>query len=298
MAHIILLTTLFIFLSTNFYFQTNKPCWRTTDDQAQTLSINHDEQGPEAGGDKKMVSVSHDKKIPYTVLVEGNVGAGKSTLVEILSREDPRIAGVPEPVEAWQNVSGTGINILDLMFRNGTRWSGAFQLTSHLSRLQVALDIDETRPVRIMERSIFSERFCFLENQFATGQISQVEYSLMDRWFKLNSKAFEKFVKPDIIVYLRADLPALELHIKTRGRAEEANMDFSFLEGLQRFHEDWLYFRNSSYPVPAPVLILNASLPHDEYVQEVKDFKSVIIPPHILEPLDPLEESLTIENLH
>ena len=37
-----------------------------------------------------MVSVSHDKKIPYTVLVEGNVGAGKSTLVEILSREDPR----------------------------------------------------------------------------------------------------------------------------------------------------------------------------------------------------------------
>ena len=41
-----------------------------------------------------MVSVSHDKKIPYTVLVEGNVGAGKSTLVEILSREDPRSVGV------------------------------------------------------------------------------------------------------------------------------------------------------------------------------------------------------------
>ena len=36
-------------------------------------------------------------------------------------------------------------------------------------------------------------------SSLATGQISQVEYSLMDRWFKLNSKAFEKFVKPDII---------------------------------------------------------------------------------------------------
>ena len=45
---------------------------------------------PKSEGDKKMVLVSHDKKIPYTVLVEGNVGAGKSTLVEILSREDPR----------------------------------------------------------------------------------------------------------------------------------------------------------------------------------------------------------------
>ena len=70
-----------------------------------------------------------------------------------------------------------------------------------------------------------------------------------------------------------------------------------YAAGLQRFHEDWLYFRNSSYPVPAPVLILNASLPHDEYVQEVKNYKSVIIPPHILEPLDPLE-TLTIENLN
>ena len=38
-------------------------------------------------------------------------------------------------------------------------------------RLQVALDIDETRPVRIMERSIFSERFCFLENQFGKCQV-------------------------------------------------------------------------------------------------------------------------------
>ena len=61
------------------------------------------------------------------------------------------------------------------------------------------MNIDETRPVRIMERSIFSERFCFLENQLATKQISNVEFSLMDRWFHLASKAYEKFVKPDII---------------------------------------------------------------------------------------------------
>ena len=41
-------------------------------------------------------------------------------------------------------------------------------------RLQVALDIDETRPVRIMERSIFSERFCFLENQFGKCQVKYI----------------------------------------------------------------------------------------------------------------------------
>ena len=48
-------------------------------------------------------------KRPYTVLVEGNVGAGKSTLVNILAGMEPRIQAVPEPVEAWQNVSGNDL---------------------------------------------------------------------------------------------------------------------------------------------------------------------------------------------
>ena len=43
---------------------------------------------------------------PYTVLVEGNVGSGKSTLVNILAGVEPRTDAIPEPVEAWQNVSG------------------------------------------------------------------------------------------------------------------------------------------------------------------------------------------------
>ena len=44
------------------------------------------------------------------------------------------LAPVPEPVKDWQNVSGTGVNMLDLMFQDGKRWSGTFQLVSSLSR--------------------------------------------------------------------------------------------------------------------------------------------------------------------
>jgi len=91
------------------------------------------------GGTKDQCSLRTSKKMmafprPYTILVEGNVGSGKSTFVDILTRDDPRIAPVPEPVEAWQNVSGTGVNMLDLMFQNGPRWAGTFQLVSTLSR--------------------------------------------------------------------------------------------------------------------------------------------------------------------
>ena len=110
-----------------------------------------------------------------------------------------RIQAVPEPVDRWQNVSGTGIDMLKLMFDDGKRWSGAFQLCSTLSRLNVALDIDEFKSVRIMERSIYSERYCFLENQLNTGMISSAEFSVMNRWFEFAKKNFRSYVKPDVI---------------------------------------------------------------------------------------------------
>ena len=70
-------------------------------------------------------------KRPFTVIVEGNVGAGKSTFVGFLAN-DTRISTVPEPVEMWQNFAGK--NLLDLMLKDGKRWSGVFQLVSTLSR--------------------------------------------------------------------------------------------------------------------------------------------------------------------
>ena len=63
---------------------------------------------------KKKKIHTGESRMPYTVVVEGNVGAGKSTFVEILAREDARISPVPEPVSAWQNVSGTGVNLLGM----------------------------------------------------------------------------------------------------------------------------------------------------------------------------------------
>ena len=50
-----------------------------------------------------------------------------------------------------------------------------------------------------MERSIFSERYCFLENQRRMGILSAAEFALMDRWFQFAQKHFWDYVKPDLI---------------------------------------------------------------------------------------------------
>ena len=79
-------------------------------------------------------------------------------------------------------------------------------------------------------------------------------------------------------VYLRASMDALKQHIKKRGRPEEANMDPAFLEGLQQCHEDWLFYGNSTFPKPARVLVVNASLPTEDFYKEVEALKDTLIP--------------------
>ena len=70
----------------------------------------------------------------YTIVVEGNIGSGKSTLLEFLAREIPagQVEVVFEPVSAWENISGT--DLLQKLFDDQERWSGAFQLYSSLTR--------------------------------------------------------------------------------------------------------------------------------------------------------------------
>ena len=139
--------------------------------------------------------VVQEYKKPYTILVEGNVGSGKSTLLKFFSNH-PEIDIVFEPVAKWQNVSGT--NLLDKMFHEQKQWSGAFQLYSSLTRY--SNDLKKTdKKLRIMERSVYSERYCFLETMRESGGISNAEYNLMIRWFSLMTKELGEKLKPDLI---------------------------------------------------------------------------------------------------
>lgn len=137
---------------------------------------------------------------PYLILVEGNVGSGKSTTLDFLSDSSRRddVEVVFEPVAEWQNVSGT--DLLQKMFDKSSarRWNGVFQTYTSLTRYRNVLKPAEKR-VRIMERSVFSEHACFLQNTMDMGVISDVEYCLQGRWFSfLTDKLWDK-VKPDLI---------------------------------------------------------------------------------------------------
>ena len=68
---------------------------------------------------------SRKEKRPFTVVVEGNIGSGKTTFLEHFVKKEV-VEVVTEPVEEWRNVNGRH-NLLQLMYEDPSRWSHLFQ---------------------------------------------------------------------------------------------------------------------------------------------------------------------------
>merc|ERR1712029_1125426 len=84
-------------------------------------------------------------------------------------------------------------------------------------------------------------------------------------------KSFESKIKPDLIIFLKTDVETVEKRIKKRGRPEEQNIDMNYVDAINRLHEDWLLYQNSSFPVPAPVLVMNGTLSLEDFKTYVKE---------------------------
>ena len=107
------------------------------------------------------------------------------------------------------------------------RWSFQFQSYVQLTRLQL-LKKPTTCSVKIIERSIQNNRYCFLENAKKEGSLSGAELETLFSWYDwLNSNIG---LPLDLIVYLRTSPEVAYERLKKRGRKEEAGVPLQFLE--------------------------------------------------------------------
>jgi len=193
---------------------------------------------------------------PFTIIVEGNVASGKSTLLALLE-ELEGFETVPEPVSRWQNVSGT--NLLEEMINDGNRWLTTFQLYSSKTRLENSLNAKMDTKYRVMERSLYSEYYCFGQIIKDDHGITSGEYAVLSKWFNFLMNYPGVDLGADLIIYLRTDPHILEKRIEKRGRKEETEaVHIEFLRKLDQYHENWLI--NGAFPVPAPVLIVDGGV--------------------------------------
>ena len=89
--------------------------------------------------------------------LEGNIGAGKTTILKIISNHFKDIELVEEPVSQWQNLGGS--NLLDAFYTDPKRWGFSFEFFSMLTKIRALLNAaNSDKPIIIIERSILSNK--------------------------------------------------------------------------------------------------------------------------------------------
>ncbi|CAL8094805.1 unnamed protein product [Orchesella dallaii] len=198
-----------------------------------------------------------------TVSVDGNISSGKSTLVSNLKELFPKdfsfqVELVPEPLEKWTDLQGH--NLLGMFYDDPVKNNFMFQHYVQLTRLIETIkkpkevkgtDLEGSHhgTVRIMERSLQNNRYCFTELARREGRLQPEEFAVLSEWHKWMEEHFD--LNLDLIIYLRTSPETVFNRMQQRGREEESSVPLNYLKNLHEAYEDWLVRGKVGNLVPA-----------------------------------------------
>ena len=177
------------------------------------------------------------------ISIEGNIGTGKTTLINILKKKFGKknnVIFVEEPLNQWLNLKDKdGKNILGKFYEDQERWSYSFQMHAFITSSKDILRQNTDENVIIIERSVLTDCNVFAKLLYNSGKISEMEWQLYNEWFTWLTQHFES-VKPDKFVYLRAEPEVSYQRMLKRTRDEENNVPLEYLQAVSEKHDEWL----------------------------------------------------------
>lgn len=211
----------------------------------------------------------------YRVIVEGNIASGKSTLLEQLSQLKS-VEVLIEPVDKWRNLSGG--NLIGRMYEDAGRWGYLFQSYVLLTMMELHHKKVDS-PVIALERSVYSARYCFVENLHKSKIIDDMEYSCYCQWFDYITR--QNPPQLDLIVYLRSSPEVCYQRLQHRGRVEEKPVTLDYLTSLHEHYEEWLGDEKHHYwHGNSPVLVIDgnedSSLKNDVHTKHCTNIMSTL----------------------
>ena len=162
------------------------------------------------------------------IAIAGNIGAGKTTLTELLSKHykwDTHYEDVDQ-----------NPYLLDF-YDDMQRWSFNLQVYYLNSRFTQIQDIKESKNTIIQDRTIHEDAYIFAPNLHSMGLMSTRDFENYFSLFNL----MESFISaPDLLIYLRASVPKLVNNIQKRGREYEESIRLDYLKRLNERYEAWI----------------------------------------------------------
>lgn len=185
------------------------------------------------------------QKKRLTFCVEGNISVGKTTFLQRIANETIELRDlvevVPEPIGKWQDVGPDHFNILDAFYAEPQRYAYTFQNYVFVTRVMQERESSAgIKPLRLMERSVFSDRMVFVRAVHEANWMNEMEISIYDSWFDPVVSTLPGLI-PDGFIYLRASPDTCHQRMKLRKREEEGGVSLEYLRDLHEKHESWLF---------------------------------------------------------
>lgn len=162
------------------------------------------------------------------IAIAGNIGAGKTTLTQMLSKH---YQWIPQFEDVDHNP------YLFDFYEDMPRWSFNLQIYFLNSRLTQLLDIKRGVETTIQDRTIYEDANIFAPNLHEMGLMSKRDF---DNYFSFFETLKTMVSPPDLLIYLKASVPTLVAQIQKRGRDYEDNIRLDYLKRLNEYYNKWI----------------------------------------------------------
>ncbi|MGM0612040.1 MAG: deoxynucleoside kinase [Bacteroidota bacterium] len=162
------------------------------------------------------------------IAIAGNIGSGKTTLTKLLAK---RLNWEPHYEDVESNP------YLNSFYEDMQRWSFNLQIYFLNSRFRQILKFREKNKTIVQDRTIYEDAYIFAPNLHEMGLMPTRDFDNYQSLFELMNRFIQP---PDLLIYLRAEVPTLVDQIQKRGRDYENSIRLDYLKSLNQRYESWI----------------------------------------------------------
>ncbi len=163
-----------------------------------------------------------------TIAIAGNIGAGKTSLVEFLT-STYSITPFYEPNDKNP--------YLEDFYKDMKRWAFHSQLYFLSNKFRIHQQVDSTQGVVVQDRTIFEDVEIFATALYQMRKISKRDWQTYQDFYQ---SIIASIKPPDLMIYLKCPIRTVRKRIKIRGRQMEQDIALSYLKRLDRLYENWI----------------------------------------------------------
>lgn len=187
----------------------------------------------------------------------GNIGSGKTTLAKMLAKHYNWQAEL-ESVEDNPYLAD--------FYNDMKRWSFHLQIYFLNSRFNQVKRIQDSKASTVQDRTIYEDAYIFAANLHSSGLMTDRDYS---SYLALFESMIQHVAAPDLLIYLKADIPRLVSRIEKRGRDYEKAIRLDYLKNLNEHYENWI----RSYNLGKLMIIDVNNL---DFIKNIEDFSYIV----------------------